>query len=765
MAPPGATSHPSVLQGVMRPSHTARLAGQLRVVIGIAVVGSAVLALLAAAAARASEFTINACQADRGEYSTRAFEDFANRGMMWKRACDPEGPGLRGLVTANVVRPGRVIRGSRSYFVLKAPDGTRFARLTWSGQARRHDCRYALQLWADRPDGSSVAIKNVRANRGCPNPGHTQAAGWPSAHTYDIGGTTKIVQRVLCVGAGGTPYCSSRSLNYIRTFKAQATVVDVSPPAVAITQDNPFTRGEWVNGTQQVGYTAQDNVGVRVARPVFAGVPYPDTFRPCNYAQRVPCPNGPGTLVVDTTNLSEGTQAFAVQSEDAAGNLGQSSTAVVRVDNTAPGAVSIQIEGDEMWRNRNDFDAVWTNPDEGDRAPIAAARYRLCPTGRSDCVADRRLGEVTRLASVSVPSPGEWQLRVWREDAAGNQEPANASTPVALRYDPEPPELGFEDPSSSDPTLVSVLVTDKVSGPAGGQIELSAEGSGIWHALPTRRDGSRLVARIDDAGFPAGSYVLRATAHDQAGNQNVTGLRLDGRPMAVTLPLRIPTSVTAGVLARRTIRSRDGRRARHRRGVLVPRARVPFGRAVRIAGRVTTRDRRPLPGAEVRVLSRNSTAPEQVLAVLRTNQRGRYTYVVRASATSVLRVLYAGTATTLPSQREVALLVPAASTIASRPRRVRNGQAVSFAGSLRSLPLPAAGKLVELQVVLSGRWQTFRTVRTDGDGRWRVRYRFRRSCGFILYRFRARLPAEAGYPFESGHTRAIRVRVRGAACR
>ena len=56
------------------------------------------------------------------------FEDFANRGMMWRRACNPEGPGLRGLMTANVVRAGRVVRGSRSYFLLKAPPATHFSR-------------------------------------------------------------------------------------------------------------------------------------------------------------------------------------------------------------------------------------------------------------------------------------------------------------------------------------------------------------------------------------------------------------------------------------------------------------------------------------------------------------------------------------------------------------------------------------------------------------------------------------------------------------
>ena len=101
--------------------------------------------------------------------------------------------------------------------------------------------------------------------------------------------------------------------------------------------------------------------------------------------------------------------------------------------------------------------SAWTNPDEGDRAPITASRYRLCPVGRADCITDRRPGEVDHLANLSVPSAGEWQLSIWREDAAGNHQPANASVPVTLRYDPEPPDLGFEEPSvrRPDPDLRS----------------------------------------------------------------------------------------------------------------------------------------------------------------------------------------------------------------------------------------------------------------------------------------------------------------------
>jgi hypothetical protein len=157
-------------------------------------------------------------------------------------------------------------------------------------------------------------------------------------------------------------------------------------------------------------------------------------------------------------------------------------------------------------------------------------------------------------------------------------------------------------------------------------------------------------------------------------------------------------------------------------------------------------------------------AAEHPLATLRTDGHGRWAYLARATSTSVIRIYHAGTATTLPSQREVKLLVPAASTIRAAPRRLLNGQIVTFRGLLRSRPLPVAGKLVELQVVLSGRWQTFQTARTDSRGRWSVRYRFRRSCGLVHYRFRAHLPAEAGYPFEAGRTRPVPIAVRGRPC-
>ena len=80
-------------------------------------------------------------------------------------------------------------------------------------------------------------------------------------------------------------------------------------------------------------------------------------------------------------------------------------------------------------------------------------------------------------------------------------------------------------------------------------IEISPAGGGVWHTLPTQIDGSRLVARVDDAALPAGVYVLRARARDLAGNEASTDRKDDGQPMVITLPLRRCNDIARGVRA------------------------------------------------------------------------------------------------------------------------------------------------------------------------------------------------------------------------
>lgn len=351
---------------------------------------------------------------------------------------------------------------------------------------------------------------------------------------------------------------------------------------------------------------------------------------------------------------------------------------------------------------------------------------------------------------------------MWRTDAAGNSQPTNASPPITLRYDPEPPQLGFEASPGDDPTKVLVAVTERVSAIAGGTVELSREGSSAWQTLATQLEGSRLVARIDDARLPPGRYVLRAQATDMAGNVGIASA-----PQAVTLPLRIQSTMRAGIERSKVVRvrvRRHGRRriVRRRVTVLRPQGRVRYGDHVTVSGVLTNRDWQPLAGQQIQVFGPSPNG-DQLLAALTTDAKGRYRYRAAGSASRTLRFVYPGTGMVLPTERQVTLVVPAAGTFRPSRRRVLNGGSVVFSGRVRSAPLPPGGKLVEIQVRQpSGEWTTFRTLRSDVHGRWALRYRFRLVRCHTTYRIRARIPAEAGYPFAAGHTRARRVTVRGA---
>jgi hypothetical protein len=232
------------------------------------------------------------------------------------------------------------------------------------------------------------------------------------------------------------------------------------------------------------------------------------------------------------------------------------------------------------------------------------------------------------------------------------------------------------------------------------------------------------------------------------------------------LPARIASAMQAGVARQRIVRTtvrRHGKRRSVRRRVTVLRSTtsVAYGRRVGITGRLTDREGRGIPDAEVQVLSQSDASPQQLDDLLSTDAAGHYRYTATASASRVLRFVYTGSQLILPSQSEVRLEVPATSSLHVSRSHVLNGQQASFSGRVRTTPIPDGGKLVELQVLFPTGWQTFRTGHTDQAGRWALQYRFGRTRGLQQFRFRIYLPHEAGYPFAAGRSRSVRVQVRG----
>ena len=191
-----------------------------------------------------------------------------------------------------------------------------------------------------------------------------------------------------------------------------------------------------------------------------------------------------------------------------------------RIDNTPPARVDVSVEGGDAWRNRNDFSAVWTNPDEGDRAPITAANYQLCAGRTANCdagtheelnvsrlpVAVPARRRVDRCRSGDATPPGTKQRTTRRSRSHCATTPSRRSWPSRRRR-------------RQIRRRSAVRVTDQVSGIAdGADRDRPAAGSGVWHTLATQNDGNRLVARIDDAALPAGVYRA-AGARARSGGQ------------------------------------------------------------------------------------------------------------------------------------------------------------------------------------------------------------------------------------------------------
>lgn len=282
------------------------------------------------------------------------------------------------------------------------------------------------------------------------------------------------------------------------------------------------------------------------------------------------------------------------------------------------------------------------------------------------------------------------------------------------------PELDGEE-------LPAAVLCSRVDDPLAGP---------VWDRLqpcPRVRAG-RLT--LDLRGARPGRHSLRLIAEDAAGQ------RTAGRSVSFRVGEgRYAGKIRAGFLRR--VRTRDGRLVMR----LAPRARVRAGRRLRVVGALRTPEGRPLAGRTVRLFAKRRFVPgRRVLAGTgTTGALGRFAIPVRARGSLVLRVTHPDAAT-----RTLTLGVPARSTLRVNRAAVPAGGSVVFRGRLAAGHVPPLGKLLEMQAFFRGEWRTFATTRSGRDGRWRVPYRFGATSGPLSYRFRARIPFEYGYPFDTG---------------
>jgi hypothetical protein len=704
--------------------------------------------LLAAAAATAAP-------AAAGTYSVRQCDYAAGNGyhdFQWQASGSPaiaqyagSGCGEFGLAARNGNGgvEQRYPSGGYGGWFAYAPGGTVITRFSGAFGTIVGCCINGLATYAEAagPGGRAYLFQGSLGNDSWYAPSGLQG---PVGRSWDAsmsGFVAKSVGFYLRCGPG----FSCLQLQYgdlrLRGRSFDFTLDDQVGPSIG-GPSGTLTAGGWIRGSRTLSIWAGDGGGglTQLAATFDNGTTLGSTPA-CTvvagrYAKLQPCPLAhDATWTVDTSKLPDGVRTVSARATDVGGSVAGLSYSF-KVDNTAPAApLDLTVVDGDGWRPTNRFALRWSNP-KGQHAPIVRARFRACPSAGGACIEGAATGEdLTGSGPVVLPRAGEWDVRVWLEDAAGNSDAALAAPPRRLRFDPDPPLLRFLEPEPGAAGRAFVEASD-MSGIAHGEIELRRVDGGGWEALPTARLGSRLVAEIDDSDR-RGIYALRARATDAAGNVAV----VDGGTR--TLPFRTATGLEAGFVG--TLR-RSAARARYRS-------------TVRVEGRLAAADGRSLGDrpVEVQLVSPDLT---RRLADARTDQFGRISLVLQARRSAVVQLDFRGDREALPSSYRLVLDVPAPVTMAGRRRRlVWAGRRVAFGGRVLGGSLPRGGKLVEIQAHFRGRWRTISAVRARGSGRWRFRYAFRPALRPATYRLRARVPAESAYPFATGVSRPVRVTV------
>lgn len=232
---------------------------------------------------------------------------------------------------------------------------------------------------------------------------------------------------------------------WIALYGATAVVDDPAPPQVSTLQGSlvsASTHG-WHRGQQQATFDAADASGLRSATLIVDDAPVATSAQSCDFTRMQPCP---GTVHaafdIDLAQLADGTHLVRGQAVDAADQPQLTTPVALQVDNHAP-AAPVNLTAT---RNADgSFAASWTNPGQGAGAPIAVAYYEVCDPAGTTCgpVNSAAAPNIAQIAELAVPdTPGDYLLRLWLEDDAGNATPASAASVVVHQPRRDPVRVG-----------------------------------------------------------------------------------------------------------------------------------------------------------------------------------------------------------------------------------------------------------------------------------------------------------------------------------
>jgi hypothetical protein len=308
---------------------------------------------------------------------------------------------------------------------------------------------------------------------------------------------------------------------------------------------------------------------------------------------------------------------------------------------------------------------------------------------------------------------------------------------------------------------VEILLDDRVVATRDFSADSTRCSHTSWNACHER---SVEEVPVDTRGVPDGTYTLGARAIDAAGNTTVA------RQGVITISNTSDGSVggpgTTGERPSGSTAADGSPTGIHLTHINSERAFLT-SRLIRYGSRATLRgvlrgpSGEPIPNATVDVLLQTERKNSRLRKVSSrtTDAKGQFEYRTSPGPSRLVRFGYDRTTAdlTYTFTHDVKVKTKAGLTLHTSRSQLRNGQTVRFHGTIRG---NRQRKVLEVQVRKPDGWDTIASVRSNSEGRWNWRYRFRRTFEPTRYAFRARVRTESGFPYATGHSRQLIVSVR-----
>jgi hypothetical protein len=378
-------------------------------------------------------------------------------------------------------------------------------------------------------DAYAFLASNYGLLEGCFN-GTSVCGAVYGDHTLGVGGATSLRTEVGCVNRPCLDTSGIGTAGIFAMYDVVVNVNDLTTPTNSAS--GSLWTSAWQRGVQAVTVAANDTGdGIQKNALVVDGSTVASQAHGCDYTYTRPCGDQTDGFTYNTSSLSDGAHTAQVVSWDGAQDspLTISKTMTIHVDNNAPTRDSgVSVAGGDGWHTSNSFGVSWTNPSQGNGAPIVAAHYSLClASNPTNCpVTDARVvgAGISSLSGITVPARGDYLLRVWDEDAAGNVNSATASDPVHLMFDDQAPGLAQPahangwinaQDAKSYPELIDLTPFAKTKVPVSGIKGYSITLDGSKPDSTVEASGETLTYRLGQ--LPEGHNLLSARAISNAG--------------------------------------------------------------------------------------------------------------------------------------------------------------------------------------------------------------------------------------------------------